>query len=214
MSSQPSAGRAPDTAIAFAALETLAEAAQLPTSPAMRTFLERAAAVHSRAARVLRANRMHSEAARAEQFAARTRLMLAEPKEIRRMHAIAEAVHDSSDTGVLFERALEGALALIGGDRGNVQTRALSNGSPRIVAQCGFDSEFLEYFATVEDDTSACGRAATARLQTVIVDVREDAAFAPHRKIAATSSSCSGTRSMSAPPWPIDTTVASITAPV
>ncbi len=91
------------------------------------------------------------------------------------------------DTGVLFEGALEGALALIGGDRGNIQIRELSNGSLRIVAQCGFGTKFLEYFAIVEDDTSACGRAATERLQTVITDVSEDAAFEPHREIAAAS---------------------------
>ncbi len=91
------------------------------------------------------------------------------------------------DTGVLFEGALEGALALIGGDRGNIQIRELSNGSLRIVAHCGFGTKFLEYFAIVEDDTSACGRAATERLQTVIIDVREDPAFEPHREIAASS---------------------------
>lgn len=173
--------------MASSALETVAEPVPIPTSPSMRTFLERAAALHSRAAAILRANRMHSEAARADQFAARIRLTLDEPKETRRMHALAEAVRDSPDTSVLFKRALEGALALIGGDRGNIQTRELTNGSLRIAAQCGFDSEFLEYFAIVEDDTSACGRAATARSQTVIIDVREDPAFEPHREIAAAS---------------------------
>jgi GAF domain-containing protein len=57
----------------------------------------------------------------------------------------------------------------------------------RIAAQCGFGAEFLDYFAVVDDDWSACGRAARDRAQTVIADVNLDARFAPHRDIAASS---------------------------
>jgi len=45
----------------------------------------------------------------------------------------------------------------------------------------------LKYFAVVDDDHSACGRAAQACAQVVIADVTADAAFAPHRDIAAAS---------------------------
>lgn len=55
----------------------------------------------------------------------------------------------------------------------------------RIATQSGFDGEFLEYFARVEDDTSACARAASRCAQTVIVDVNLGAPVAPHREIAA-----------------------------
>jgi GAF domain-containing protein len=113
--------------------------------------------------------------------------MLDEPKATRRMHALAQAVEEPSHLGSLLERALEGAMSLIGGDLGNVQLRKLTNAGLRIAAQCGFGNEFLEYFEFVEDDTSACGRAASQRSQTVIFDVTEDAAFAPHRDIAAAS---------------------------
>jgi hypothetical protein len=60
-------------------------------------------------------------------------------------------------------------------------------GSLRIVAASGFGTEFLGYFAVVDDDSSACGRTATERAQTVIADVNTDPAFAPHREIAAAS---------------------------
>jgi GAF domain-containing protein len=52
----------------------------------------------------------------------------------------------------------------------------------------GFDRDFLKYFASVDDDHSACGRARTDGSQTVVVDVNSDEAFAPHRDIAAASS--------------------------
>jgi GAF domain-containing protein len=51
----------------------------------------------------------------------------------------------------------------------------------------GFGPEFVEYFAAVTDDGSACGRAARRHAQVVIADVTTDPGFAPHRDIALTS---------------------------
>lgn len=150
-----------------------------------RDLLESMVVVHLRSAAILRANGRTSEATRVEQFALRTRLRLDEPRAVRRMHALIETVYESSHAGRLLEHALEGAIELIGADFGNVQLRSPTNGGLRIATHSGFDREFLEYFARVEDDTSACGRAASQRAQMVIFDVNEDSAFAPHRKIAA-----------------------------
>jgi GAF domain-containing protein len=147
--------------------------------------LERAAGLHRRAAAIFSANGMRDEAARAEQFAGRARLMLDEPKATSRMQALSRRLYESAHTGLLLERALEGAMSLIGGDFGNVQVYDRPDRGLRIAAQCGFSSEFLEYFAIVDDDASACGRAASQRSQTMIVDVTEDAGFVPHREIAA-----------------------------
>jgi GAF domain-containing protein len=140
-----------------------------------------------RAAATLRTSGKQNEAARAERFAARTRLILEEPKATRHMHALTRALYESSSTEVLLDRALEGAMSLVRAEIGNVQLSELLNGRLRIGAHCGFDGEFLEYFAVVEDDRSACGRAASRGSQTVIVDVDKDPAFAPHREIAAAS---------------------------
>jgi len=54
-----------------------------------------------------------------------------------------------------------------------------------IVAQSGFSSEFLEYFAVVDGGGAAFGRAAGTGAQAVIVDVRTDPGSAPHREVAA-----------------------------
>src|SRR5215472_12390959 len=92
-----------------------------------------------------------------------------------------------ADARAVLDEGLEDALSLLQADRGNVQIVDPVNGCLRIAAQAGFSSEFLEYFAIVKDDGSACGRAAQQLAQTVIADVNTDPGFAPHREIAAAS---------------------------
>src|SRR5215467_5606947 len=87
----------------------------------------------------------------------------------------------------VLEEGLEDALSLLHADRGNVQIVDPFTGSLVLVLQTGFSDEFLEYFAVVDDDGSACGRAASNRTQTVIRDVNTDPGFATHREIAAAS---------------------------
>jgi GAF domain-containing protein len=113
--------------------------------------------------------------------------MLDEPLMTQRMHELSKAAHESTHVGVLLEHALEGAISLTGGDFGNVQLCDPATGTLRIAAESGFSSEFLQYFAVVDDTSSACGRAAIQRSQTIIVDVNADARFAAHREIAASS---------------------------
>jgi GAF domain-containing protein len=87
----------------------------------------------------------------------------------------------------LLDEVLEFALTLLHAERGNVQLADPAAGALRIVAQRGFGSEFVEYFAAVTDDGSACGRAARQHAQVVITDVTTDPGFAPHREIALAS---------------------------
>jgi GAF domain-containing protein len=90
-----------------------------------------------------------------------------------------------ADAAAVIDEGLEDALSMLRADRGNVQIVDPASGSLRIAAQAGFSDEFLEYFAVVDDNGSACGRAARHLAQTVIVDVNTDPRFAPHREIAA-----------------------------
>jgi GAF domain-containing protein len=87
----------------------------------------------------------------------------------------------------LLPQLLERALHLTGAERGNVQLADPDTGGLRIAAQVGFDREFLDYFAIVEDDCSACGRAARLHSQTVVTDTSMDPDFRPHREIADAS---------------------------
>jgi GAF domain-containing protein len=92
-----------------------------------------------------------------------------------------------ADANAVLCEGLEDALSMLQSDRGNVQIVDPVSGSLTIAAQAGFSDEFLEYFAIVDDDGSACGRAARELSQVVIADVNTDARYAPHRAIAAAS---------------------------
>lgn len=168
-------------------VEAFSGIAALVSRPGVRTSLERAAAVHQSSAAILRAHGRDSEARRVERFASRVRLTLDEPQAMERLDASTEALDGVSRSGLMLERALDGAISLLGSDFGNIQLRDPATGTLRIASAYGFSSEFLEYFAAVGDDSSACGRAAKQQSQVVIVDVNEDLAFAPHREIAAAS---------------------------
>jgi GAF domain-containing protein len=104
--------------------------------------------------------------------------ILTSPAEVGKLPAEAQA---------MLRECLQDALSMLRADRGNVQLIDPDSGCLRIAAQAGFSEEFLEYFAVVDDDASACGRAAAHLAQTVIADVNTDSRFAPHRGIAAAS---------------------------
>ena len=89
--------------------------------------------------------------------------------------------------GALLDQVLAFALTLLGAERGNIQLADPATGALKIAAQQGFGPEFMEYFAAVTDDRSACGRAAQHHAQVVIADVTTDPGFAPHRDIALAS---------------------------
>jgi hypothetical protein len=143
--------------------------------------------MHRSAAARLRRLGSEDLARRAEQSAAWVRFDLDEPRAARRLYGAAKELRGLSRPGLLFDKVLEGALSLGGADRGNFQLVNPATGSLAIVAEHGFGAEFLEYFAVVADDNSACGRAARRHTQTVITDVTTDRGFEPHRDIAAAS---------------------------
>jgi len=126
-------------------------------------------------------------ALRAAHFASAVRFSLDEPEAMQRLHEVTDGLRGVSPVASLLPRVLDGALSLMGADFGNIQLLDPVTGALKIVTQSGFGPEFLDYFAVVNDDHSACGRAAQARAQTVIVDVSTDPGFAPHRDIAAAS---------------------------
>jgi GAF domain-containing protein len=150
-------------------------------------MLEEAEALHRSSASRMREFGREDLAQQAEQFAAWVRFDLDEPRAARRLYTVTKNLRETSQLGLLLSGVLEGALELASADRGNVQILDPVTGSLRIVAQHGFGAEFLDYFAVVDDTRSACGRAASERTQTVIVDVSKDPGFAPHRPVAAAS---------------------------
>ena len=124
-------------------------------------------------------------ARRVEHFASSVQFVLDEPDSTRRLHDLTKDLRTVPRLSALLPQVLRGAMALVGGDFGNMQILDPATGSLRLVTQAGFGPEFCEYFAVVDDGHSACGQAGRQCAQTVIADVRTDPGFAPHREIAA-----------------------------
>jgi hypothetical protein len=124
------------------------------------------------------------EAARAAKRAAiRTELMLNDPIATSRMLTFSREAVRATDG--LLERALEGAIGLLGADLGNVQIPDPKTGALMLMASDGFTTEFREIYRVVQDEELACGRAAARRQQMVIGDVTTDPGFTAHRENAA-----------------------------
>ena len=75
-----------------------------------------------------------------------------------------------------LDGVLSRLLAAVGAEMGNIQV--LKDGALRIAAQQGFDRPFLDFFAAVKDDESACGRALQTGQRVIVEDVRTSPVFA------------------------------------
>jgi hypothetical protein len=126
-------------------------------------------------------------ALRVQHFASSLRFGLDEPGAMRRLHEVSKDLSTLPRFSALLPKVLEGALSLTGADYGNIQIIDPATGSLSIVTQAGFGPDFLDYFAVVDDEGCACGRAAKNAAQVVVDDVYSDPGFAPHREIAAAS---------------------------
>ncbi len=75
-----------------------------------------------------------------------------------------------------LNRVLSRLLAAVGAEMGNIQL--LEDGVLRIAAQHGFERPFLDFFAAVKDDGSACGRALHTGQRVIIEHVSTSPVFA------------------------------------
>jgi GAF domain-containing protein len=147
----------------------------------------RAVEIHESSAHRLRATGREAAADRVERLAAMARDRIDHPAAMARMYSLAQGVRKASRLGEVLDGALDGAITFLAADFGSIQLLDPHTRTLRIVSQRGFTDDFLHYFAVVEDQQAACGRAAAARTQAVIADVDADPAFAAHRAIAAAS---------------------------
>jgi GAF domain-containing protein len=84
------------------------------------------------------------------------------------------------------ECLLRAAVKRMQAPLGNVQIIDWNNGYLEIIAQTGFQEEFLSRFKRVTIlDPSACGRVLLQRAQVLIEDVMADSEYAPFRDVAA-----------------------------
>jgi GAF domain-containing protein len=159
----------------------------LGVSRRIQVMLERTEATLRRSASALHASGQADRARQVERYAGWARFDLDEPLVAQRLYLAAARLRRVRQLDLLVGLALDDVLSLARADRGNVQLADQASGVLRIVAHHGFDAEFLHHFAVVDDDGSACGRAAAHGTQLLIADVTTDRSFAPHRDIAAAS---------------------------
>jgi transcriptional regulator with GAF, ATPase, and Fis domain len=111
----------------------------------------------------------------------------AELAAMTRLHRFSTRLLANTEVQPLLEEVLSATMELQNADFGNVQLYNPQTQALEIVAQRGFQREFLDYFASVREGGAACGRAMQRRERIIIEDVQNDAAFEPHRQIAASA---------------------------
>jgi GAF domain-containing protein len=85
---------------------------------------------------------------------------------------------------VVIDQLLEEARTVTGASLGNLQMVNWKRGCLEIVAEHGFQQEFLTHFAKVEaTDATCCGRALQGRGQIVLEDVEEDLNFPQYGRV-------------------------------
>lgn len=100
------------------------------------------------------------------------------------LHEFSTRLWAITELPAVLEEVLTATIVIQQADFGNVQLCNPESHALEIVSQRGFNAEFLDYFAAVDESSSACGRAMQSRSRIVIEDVQTDAQFAPHRHIA------------------------------
>jgi len=113
--------------------------------------------------------------------------LAAELEAMTRLHELSTQLLATSEFQPLLEQVLDATIALQNADFGNIQLYNPETHALEIVAQRGFNQDFLEYFRSVGDIGAACGRAMELRNRVIIEDVETDSGFAPHRDIAASA---------------------------
>ena len=84
---------------------------------------------------------------------------------------------EGSDYTRNLNTVVDTAISIIGADKGNLQLLDPTTGVLTIAAQRGFDDPFLNFFALVRDDASACAAAMRSGERVIVEDVRESEMF-------------------------------------
>jgi len=122
--------------------------------------------------------------------------LMAELTAMTRLHEFSTRLLANRELQPLLEEVLDATIALQNADFGNIQLFNPETQALEIIAQRGFQQDFLKHFRNVRDVGAACGRAMELRERIIIEDVETDSDFAPHREIAASA----GFRSVQATP--------------
>jgi two-component sensor histidine kinase len=97
--------------------------------------------------------------------------MTAELEDMRRLNELSMLlVREENKFETCFNEIARTAVAISGADKGNIQVFDEASRSLKIVAQQGFQKEFLKYFENVDDHVAATCATAMATNEQVVVD--------------------------------------------
>src|SRR6516165_4706695 len=113
--------------------------------------------------------------------------LTAELTAMARLHELRTRLLSIEEFHALLEEVLDATITLQNADFGSIHLYNPETQALEIVAQRGFQEEFLEDLRSGCDAGFACGRAMKLRERVVIEDVETDFEFAPHRHVAASA---------------------------
>ena len=70
------------------------------------------------------------------------------------------------------------AIEISGADKGNIQAFDSESGTLRLEAQCGFDGPFMDFFANVDDEDTACRMAMQSQQRVIVEDITNSEIYA------------------------------------
>ena len=98
-----------------------------------------------------------------------------------RLQQLSTQLVQTHDAGSLMDEILDVAIEITDADMGNIQLLEPRSGALKIVAQRGFESEFLEFFDSVHEGVAACGKAMELGERVIVEDVATSPIFAGTR---------------------------------
>jgi PAS domain S-box-containing protein len=110
-----------------------------------------------------------------------------EAEELRRLHEFSVRLLGINGLRPVLEEVLDAIVALHGADFGLVQQVDPASGELVVVAQRNLPAAFFAHFPGVHAESTACGRAMTARSRVIVEDVLDDPSFAAHLELVATT---------------------------
>jgi GAF domain-containing protein len=108
-----------------------------------------------------------------------------EEDDIARLHEFTTRLFTTTDLQPVLDEVLDASISLPGADLGNVGLYDPQSHSLKIVAQRGFEQDFLDCFNAVRDGTANCGAASTRRKRVIVEDLLAEPAFRTHAEIVA-----------------------------
>jgi PAS domain S-box-containing protein len=113
------------------------------------------------------------------------KLVEAEVAALARLNDLSSSLWRSRDLNEGLSEILVAVIELLSADKGNIQLLDGDNQTLRIIAQRGFQQEFLDFFREVSaGDQSACGRALRQGERIIIEDIELDREYVPFRRLA------------------------------